>query len=172
MKVSSKKIAFMGVMAALGNLLGFIPLKIPSPTPAVNIELHFSQLPPLFVAFSLGAIPGAITGFLSLIAVTAVYIRNPLVPFGNMILAGAAGLAAKKFKPIIAGLIGEIVETPFLWFSILFWSGIVYNVPFKVLIPIAALINVKAFIEVFISSLIANILLKKKEIKAALKSID
>jgi riboflavin transporter FmnP len=97
MKVSSKKIAFMGVMAALGNLLGFIPLKIPSPTPAVNIELHFSQLPPLFVAFSLGAIPGAITGFLSLIAVTAVYIRNPLVPFGNMILAGAAGLAAKKF---------------------------------------------------------------------------
>jgi len=171
MKVNSKKAAFIGVMAALGNLLGFIPLKIPSPSPTVSIELHFSQLPPLFAAFSLGAFPGAITGFLSLIAVTAVYIKNPLVPFGNMILAGIAGLTAKKFKPIIAGLIGEVAETPFLWFSILFWSGIIYKVPFKILIPIITLINVKAFIEVFISSFIASLLLRRNEIKSLLKSI-
>ncbi len=171
MKINSKKVAFISVMAALGNLLGLIPLKIPSPSPTVSIELHFSQLPPLLVAFSLGPISGAITGLLSLVAVTAIYIRNPFVPFGNMILAGIAGLAARKFKPIIAGLIGEIAETPFLWFSVLLWSGVIHNVPFKVLIPIIALINVKAFIEVFISSSIASLLLKKNEIKSALKSI-
>ncbi|MEM1587959.1 MAG: ECF transporter S component [Candidatus Bathyarchaeia archaeon] len=171
MKFNPKKVAFIGVMAALGNLLGFIPLKIPSPSPAVSIELHFSQLPPLFIAFSLGPLSGALTGLLSLIAVTAFYIKNPLVPFGNMILAGVAGLAAKKFKPIIAGLIGEVVETPFLWFSILFWSGIILQVPFKILIPIITLINIKAFIEVFISSFIASLLLRRKEIKSFLKLV-
>lgn len=167
-----KVLAFIGTMAALGNVLGLFPIKVPIPTPAlISVDLHLSQLPALFVAFSLGPAQGAATGFLSLIAVTALYIKNPLVPFGNAILAGAAGIAARRFRPTVSGLIGEVAETPFLWFSVLLWAWVLHGVPLAALIPVITVINAKAFVEVFVSSLISELLLRREGVRSALSSI-
>jgi riboflavin transporter FmnP len=145
--MNSKVIAFVAVMGALGNVLGLFGVSLPTPIPQGRIELHFSQLPPLLVAFTVGPIPGAVTGLLSLILET-IKLGNPFVPFGNAILAGVAGLAARRFRPIFAGLLGEVAETPYLWGSIIFWVGYVMNVPLPAIIAFTSIINVKAFLEV------------------------
>lgn len=163
-----KLLIFVALMGSLGNLLGLVSITIPSPF--LNIELHFSQLTPLLVGIHFGPLWGAITGALSLIIAT-IKIGNPLIPLGNAILAGVAGIAAKKFRPLLAGLIGELAETPFIWFSILLWVGMIHKVPFEALIPLIMLINVKAFLEVTISSAIVEMLLKRSEIREYLDKI-
>ena len=144
-------------MGALGNLLGMLSISIPSPF--IRIELHLSQLPPLLIGVTLGPSWGAIAGALSLIMAT-LHIGNPLIPLGNAILAGIAGLAARRFRPLVACLIGELAETPFIWFSILAWAGIICGVPLRALIPIIGIVNLKAFLEVLISASIIEMLLR------------
>ena len=96
--MNRKVIAFVAVMGALGNVLGLFSLPIPAPIPQGRIELHFSQLPSLFVAFTAGPIPSALTGLLSVILAT-IKIGNPFIPLGNAILAGVAGLLIKRLRP-------------------------------------------------------------------------
>ncbi|RLE80281.1 MAG: hypothetical protein DRJ51_06125 [Thermoprotei archaeon] len=167
-KLNVKLIAFTAIMGALGNILGLFSIVIPSPL--LHLELHLSQLTPLLVGIAIGPKYGAITGALSLIVVT-IKIKNPLIPLGNAILAGVAGLAARKFRPVIAGLIGEIAETPFIWFSVILWAGIIGGLPIDVLTPIITLICIKAFFEVLVSSVIVELLLKIPEIRRALDSL-
>jgi len=165
-----KTIALIAIMSGLGNVIGLFGLPIPTPFAWGRIELHFSQLPPLLVAIAVGPIPGAITGFLSLILETA-KLGNPLVPFGNAILAGVAGLAARRLRPIIAGLVGEIVETPYLWVSMIFWVGYILQVPLPAIIAFTSIVNAKAFIEVAISGLIIEIILSRSQIRDALAKL-
>ncbi len=172
MKVTSKLLAFVAVMGSVGNLLGLYAIKLPISAPGVSVDFHLSQLPVLLVAVTLGPVWGALTGFLSLISVTALYIKNPFVPLGNAILGYIAGVVAnRRFSPIISGVMGEVAETPFIWFSILFWAGIVGGVPFPALIPITIAINTKAFIEVIISATIVEFLLIRKEIRSMISAI-
>jgi uncharacterized membrane protein len=165
--MNQKTIALIAVMAALGNVISMFGLTLPAPIPEGRIELHFCQLPPLLVAMAVGPIPGAITGFLSLVLETA-KLGNPLVPFGNAILAGIAGLAAKRLRPIFAGLIAEVVETPYLWGSMILWVGYVMKVPMPAIVALTSIINAKAFIEVAISCVIIEIVLSRKRIREAL----
>ncbi len=166
---SVKRLVFIIIMGALGNVLGMLSISIPAPPP-LRLELHFSQLTPLLVGISIGPIDGAITGALSLIVAT-LKIKNPLIPLGNAILAGIAGLASRKFRPVLAAIVGEIAETPFIWFSMILWVYLVCGVPLEVLIPIIIVVNIKAFIEVLISSIVIEILLRSKEIRFLLSSI-
>lgn len=159
MKLNIKLIAFIAIMGALGNVIGLFA--IPIPMPAGNVEFHLSQLTGLLTGIAIGPVSGAVAGALSVILVTA-SIGNVLIPGGNAILAGVAGLASKRFRPIIAGIIGEIAETPYLWFSTL-----IYGLP----IPVILWINIKSFVEVLISSSIIEVLIRRKEIKNWLESL-
>ena len=165
----TKRFVFIVIMGGIGNILGMVSLSLPVPSP-MRLELHFSQLTPLLVGISMGPLDGAIVGMISLIVAT-VKIGNPMIPLGNAILAYVAGLMAKRFRPLIAGMIGEIAETPFIWFSMIIWVHIVCGVPLEVLVPIILMVNIKAFIEVFISSLVIEVLLKSKEIRRLLNAI-
>ena len=164
MRVNSRLIAFIAIMSALGNILGAIGVPIPAPVPEGRIMFHFSQLPALLVAVTVSPIAGAVTGLLSLVVAT-IQIGNPFVLFGNAVLAGVTGLAARRFRVFTSGMIGEIIETPYLWFSIIFWMNTILGVPVEALVPFIVSINIKAFIEVGISCLIIELLLSKPEIK-------
>jgi riboflavin transporter FmnP len=168
--MNRKVVAFVAVMGALGNVLGLFGLPLPAPIAQGRIELHFSQLPPLLVAFTAGPIPGAVTGFLSLILETT-KLGNPFVPLGNAILAGVAGLAARRLRPLFAGLLGEVAETPYLWGSIILWVGYVLKVPLPAIVAFTSIVNVKAFLEVAISCVIIEIILSRSVIRERLAKL-
>lgn len=163
MKVNLKSLVFIVLMGVAGNILGFY--SIPLPIPLVNVAFTLSQLPALFTAIYIGALEGGVVGFLSTIASTVLFIKNPFVPFGNFILAFAAGyfykhkFAGKKISVLLSCILGEIIETPFIWLTVIIWSGLVLGIQVYILVPIIAFINLKAFLEVTIDAVLLEIML-------------
>jgi len=104
MKIPVRLVALVAIMSALGNILGFISIRLPS-APGTTVEFHLSVLPALLLAVSIGSIAGAVTGALSLVVAT-VKIGNIFIPFGNALLAGITGLLSNRlnFPHLLAGL--------------------------------------------------------------------
>ncbi|MBO3763085.1 MAG: hypothetical protein QXS21_04445 [Thermoproteota archaeon] len=163
MKIKAKPLVFIVLMGVAGNILGFY--SIPLPIPLVNVAFTLSQLPALFTAIYVGSLEGGIVGFLSTIASTVLFIKNPFVPFGNFILAFATGyfyrhtFVRKKISVIPSCILGEIVETPFIWLTVIIWSGLVLGIQINILVPIIVLINIKAFLEIAIDAALLEIML-------------
>ncbi|MDW8023989.1 MAG: hypothetical protein RMJ15_09695 [Nitrososphaerota archaeon] len=155
-KLSARLVALIAVLSALGNILGYLGIRLPS-APGTTVEFHLSALPSLLLAFSVGPMSGAITGFLSVIMAT-MRIGNVFIPFGNALLAGIAGLIAHKlkFSPPVSGALAMVPYAPYIWAACL-----VYNVPPAVI----AFIIVKAFIEVLISGTIIELILRRHEVR-------
>jgi len=88
-------------------------------------------------------------------------IGNVLIPFGNALFAGIAGLLANKLKfpPPVSGAIAMIPYAPYIWFACT-----IYSVPE----PIIAFIIVKAFIEMLISTTLLEFIFLKPEVKSLL----
>jgi len=166
----ARPIAFIALMGALGNVFGFFPIPIPTGGLPVSIVVNFSQLPALLTAVGVGPVEGGLVGFLSMLATTVLYIKNPLVPFGNFILGYAVGYFSKRLRPLVSCLLGEAVESPFLWVSMVVWSGMIMGIPLEALIPIIATVNIKAFVEVFLDSLVVELLVSREDMRKSLKS--
>jgi riboflavin transporter FmnP len=164
----ARSIAFIALMGALGNVFGFFPITIPTGNIPVSVVVNFSQLPALLTAVGVGPMEGGFVGLLSTLASTILYIRNPFVPLGNFILGYAAGYFAKKRRPIVSCLLGEVAESPFLWLSMVVWSGVVMGVAFEILLPIIITVNLKAFVEVLADSLVIELLLSREDMKKSL----
>lgn len=159
MKPSVRLIALVAVMSALGNVLGLLSIRLPS-APGTTVEFHLSVLPALLLAVSIGPVSGAVTGAFSLVMAT-MKVGNPLIPFGNALLAFIAGLLANKLKfpPPVSGAVAMVPYAPYIWFACL-----IYNVPE----PIIAFIIVKAFIEVLISTTLIEFIFLNPEVKRLL----
>lgn len=166
----ARSIAFIALMGTLGNIFGFFPITIPTGGLPVSVVVSFSQLPALLTAVGVGPLEGGVTGFLSTLASTILYIKNPLVPVGNLILGYSAGYFAKKRRPVVSCVLGEFVETPFLWASMVLWSGFIMGIPLIALVPIIVMVNAKAFVEVFLDSLVIELLLGREDLKKSLES--
>lgn len=161
MRAAARLVALIVVLSALGNILGLLGIRLPS-APGTTVEFHLSALPSLLAAVSIGPLPGAITGLLSPIIATA-RIGNIFIPFGNALLAGIAGLLARKlkFSPPVSGAIAMAPYTPYIWLACR-----VYNVPDGVI----AFIVTKAWIEVMISGIIVELILRRHEVRRFLES--
>ncbi|MBS7611256.1 ECF transporter S component [Candidatus Bathyarchaeota archaeon] len=161
-KKPTKLIAIISIMSALGNVLGFLSIRLPS-APGTVVEFHLSALPALLLAVTVGPLTGAVTGALSLIIAT-MKIGNIFIPFGNALLAYIAGLFSKKFKlsPPASGAAAVVPYTPYMWFACS-----IYGVPE----PIIAFIVVKAFIEILISCTLIEFILLRREVKDFLVNI-
>jgi hypothetical protein len=159
MRFPIKFIALIAVMSALGNVLGLLSIRLPS-APGTTVEFHLSVLPALLLAVSLGLFSGALTGALSVVMAT-IKIGNVFIPFGNALLAGIAGILARKlkFSPSASGAVAMVLYAPYIWFA-----TAVYGVPPS----IRAFIIVKAFIEVLISGTLVELILLKREVKSLL----
>jgi hypothetical protein len=159
MKYSTRILALIVSMSALGNVLGLLGIRLPS-APGTTVEFHLSALPSLLVAVAVGPVEGALTGLLSLVMAT-LRIGNIFIPFGNALLAGIAGLLAKKFKfsPPVCGAIAIAPYAPYIWFACA-----VYSVPPQII----SFIIMKAFIEILISGIIVEVILSRVEVRAFL----
>lgn len=160
-RLSARLVALIAILGALGNVLGSLSIRLPS-APGTTVEFHLSALPSLLIAVSVGPLSGAVTGFLSLIVAT-MQIGNVFIPFGNALLAGIAGILAHKlkFSPPLSGALAMIPYTPYIWLACM-----VYNVPQAII----AFIVVKAFIEVMISGIVVELMLRRHEVKNFLAS--
>lgn len=169
-RMRTRSIAFIALMGTLGNIFGFFPITIPTGGLPVSVVVNFSQLPALLVAVGVGQLEGGITGLLSTLASTILYIKNPLVPVGNFILGYSAGYFSRKHRPIISCVLGEFIESPFLWASMIIWSGFIMGIPLIALAPIIATVNAKAFVEVFLDGLVIELLLGREDLRKSLES--
>jgi len=161
MQINIRSLVFIVFMGILGNVLGFFTIKLP--IPLVEVAFTISQLPALFSAIYIGSLEGGLVGLISMLYSTIFFIKNPLVPLGNFILAFSSGYfyrLRKRIPIFVACILGEVVETPFIWFSMILWSNIILGVPLSFLIPIIFMVNVKAFIEVALDSILLEILNK------------
>ena len=158
-RFSARLIALVAVISALGNVLGFLSVRLPS-APGTTVEFHLSALPALLLAVSIGPLAGAVTGALSLVVAT-LQIGNVFIPFGNAILAGVAGVCSGKlkFSPPVSAVLGEAAESPYTWVACM-----IYGVPQSII----AFIIVKAFIEVLMSGAIVELVLRSPPIRGFL----
>lgn len=159
MRPSIRLVALIATMSALGNVLGLLSIRLPS-APGTTVEFHLSALPSLLLAVSIGPLPGAITGALSLVMAT-MKIGNLFIPLGNALLAGITGLLAGRLRlpPPVSGAAAIIPYAPYIWFACS-----VYGVPPSII----AFIIVKAFIEVLISCTLIESILLVPEVKSLL----
>ena len=118
-RLTSKLIAFIAVMCAVANVLGFfsIPLGI--------TEIHLMQLPIIITGLALGPRTGGLVGFIGA-AVMAFRLRppNPYILLGNAILGFFTGLFYLRLKkmrgrPIIPQVISVLgayaVQSPYVY---------------------------------------------------------
>jgi riboflavin transporter FmnP len=109
---SSKEISFIGVMAALGNVLSFLTIQLVPILPNItigtvniSIALDFSHLTTLIVAYYSGPVVGGLTGILGgLVSAYKFgfsggnYITGILLPIGKGIAGVGAGILYKRMS--------------------------------------------------------------------------
>lgn len=118
-KFTSRLVAFIAVMCAVANVLGFftIPLGI--------AEIHVMQLPIILTGLALGPGAGGLVGFLGA-AVMAFRLRppNPYILLGNAMLGFFTGLfylhlRKMKGRPIIPQVIcvmgAYVLQVPYVY---------------------------------------------------------
>jgi len=165
-RLTSRLIAFIAVMCAVANVLGFftIPLGI--------AEIHLIQLPIILTGLALGPGAGGLAGFIGA-AVMAFRARpsNPYILLGNAILGFFTGLfylRLKKIKgrPIIPQVISVlgayIIQFPYVYVTDVYLMPIPPAMVLAVILP-------KLLIEDVISVLLAHFILFRVNIAEILR---
>lgn len=153
---SSRRVAFVVVMAALSNILGLPPF-----VASLGVtNIHFLQIPIILTALALGAVAGGLVG---LIGATTMALTLPvpnlyLLP-GNAILGFVTGLlysalAKHKWRSIISQTISVIgayvVQAPYVYFTDVYLA----RMPQPLVVTIVFTLLVEDLISVFFSHII------------------
>jgi len=150
-----KILTFAALMAALANILSVPPMAIPIALGTFETSVHFSQLPIFISGILAGPASGLITG-----AVGGLYMSFTKIPFvvgGLAILGCAAGLLAKKLRPLFSGILAWCVQAPYVLATDYVWFAIFMQRPQTVVWMLLTPIMVKLTIEAIISSALAEI---------------
>lgn len=117
-----KNLTLVAVLAALANILSAPPFAI---SLGLRPEIHFTQFPILVAAMLAGPVAGLLTGAIGgLLSSFFVLPEIPFVMGGLAILGCAAGFLAKRLRPLYAGMLGWVVQAPYLvvtdyvWFTV------------------------------------------------------
>jgi len=144
--MKAKTIAFVALMAALANVMSLPPLTIPIPLGAFTSSIHFFQLAIFLAAILAGPWAGLLSG-----AVGCLFMGVTRIPFivGGIALLGACtGLFAKRFRPVMASLLGFLVQLPYVlvtdyvWFT--FFMGNPPSVALSIIAPIVVSLGLEA----------------------------
>lgn len=165
-RLTSKLIAFVAVMCAVANVLGFftIPLGI--------ADIHLMQLPIILTGLALGPGAGGLVGFIGA-AVMAFRLRppNPYILIGNAILGFMTGVLYSRLKkmrgrPIIPQVISVlgayIVQFPYVYVTDVYLMPIPPAIVLTIILP-------KLLIEDIISVLLAHFILFRVNIAEILR---
>ena len=165
-RLTSKLIAFIAVMCAVANVLGFftIPFGIAS--------IHLMQLPIILTGLALGPWTGGLVGFIGA-AVMAFRLHppNPYILLGNAILGFMTGLfylrlRKMKVRPIIPQVISVLgayfVQFPYVYVTDVYLMPIPAHVVLTVILP-------KLLLEDVISVLLSHLILFRVDIAKILR---
>jgi len=138
-------LSFVALMAALANVLSLQPIAV-SITPELTV--HFSQLP-IFIAGTItGPVGGLLTG-----AVGGLYTGFTKIPFilgGLAILGLATGLFGRRVRPLYAGLLGWLVQAPYVVITDYVWFVVFLEkssqAAWAFVTPIMALLTIESVI--------------------------
>jgi uncharacterized membrane protein len=160
-KVSTtKRIAFVAVMSALANILGYLSI------PIGTTKIHFMQLPIVLTALAFGAIAGGVVGF---IGATVMALTLPMPNFfllpGNALLGFLTGFFYSKLrnmKPpiapqLIALIAALVIQFPYVYVTDVYSVSMPSPVVLYTILP-------KLFVEDIISLLIAHVILFRVDI--------
>ncbi len=106
------------ILLALPNLLGMINLST-----ATGFKVHFFQIAIFFAAMIYGPAGGALSGLFGSVY-SAFLMHNPYIVVGNVILGLFAGIFARKYNIIIAGMLAFVVQLPWLVLSDHYLAGL------------------------------------------------
>ncbi len=164
-KVNSKLIAFMAVMCAVANVLGFFTIPL-GPT-----QIHLMQFPIVLTGVSLGPLAGGLVGFVGA-ALMALKLQppNPYILLGNAILGGLTGVFYLRLKglrgrPIVPQLISVlaayVVQSPYIYLTDVYLMSMPP--------PLVQAILVKLLLEDVIAALLSYIILFRVDIVEVLR---
>ena len=164
--LTSKLIAFIAVMCAVANVLGFFTI------PIGIAEIHLMQLPIILTGLALGPWIAGLVGFVGA-AVMAFRLRppNPYILIGNAILGFMAGMFYSRLKnmrgrPIIPQLISVlgayIVQFPYVYVTDVYLMPIPSHIVLMLILP-------KLLIEDVISVLLSHFILFRVDIAKILR---
>ena len=153
-----KVTSFAALMGALAIVLSVPPLAIPISFGAFESSVHFFQLAVFLSGILAGPVAGMISG-----AVGGIYMGVTRIPFvigGIAILGGAAGLFAKRVRPLFAGLLAWAVQAPYVvvtdyaWFTLLLPSPLPPAAAWSIITGIM----IKLVMEAVVCSILAEML--------------
>lgn len=165
-KLTSKLIAFIAIMCAVANVLGFFTI------PIGVAEIHLMQLPIILTALALGPKAGGLVGLIGA-AVMAFRLRppNPYILLGNAVLGLMTGAFYSRLKkmrgrPIISQVISVlgayIIQFPYVYVTDVYLMSMPSTVVLTVILP-------KLLLEDLISVLLAHFILFRVNIAEILR---
>jgi len=166
MKLRSKHLAFIAIIAALGNVLSFItinmaPIMPNFPGTNISMALDLSHLATFIASLYGGPIVGGLTGLIggSVAAFEFGFSKGNMVagiglPIGKALTGVAAGIlfkkldiTSKKFYGPVITVISYIPEGIFTYFLFVYLYPIFVGLPVEIATTIAISILTKAFVE-------------------------
>jgi len=155
----TKVLTFVGVMAALSNILSMEPFAIPIAIGPFATKIHFTQLP-IFLSGCLGGpYAGLLTGMTG-----GLYMSITVIPFvvgGLGLLGFFTGYIFKRFKfrPSISSIFAWAIQSVYVYFTDYFWFTSFQKMPKNVAFGIVTTILIKLTVEAIISSILAELLI-------------
>ena len=165
-KITSKQIAFIAVMCALANVLGFFTI------PIGLTSIHLMQLPIILTGLSLGSWAGGLVGFVG--AVVMAYRLSPPNPYillGNAILGFFTGLFYSRLKKmggrpiipqVVSVLAAYIAQAPYVYATDIYLIPIPPPVVLTIILP-------KLLLEDIISVLLCHFVLFRVDVAEILR---
>jgi uncharacterized membrane protein len=163
-------IAFIAIMSALANVLGF--LAVPVAVPVGTVPIHFIQLPIILAGLSLGSLAGGSVGFVGAIvmALTIPSGVNLYILPGNAILGFFTGFIYFQLKKATKRPIAPQLTSVILAFIIQAPYTYVTDVYLMASPPLFELVLLgMLFIEDIISVLICHLILYRVRIAEILR---
>lgn len=180
-RISAKKVVFVGIMGALGNVLSGLSMLLVPLAPAlplgpynISVALDLSHLTTFIAALYGGSAIGGLTGLIGgLIAAYEFgfskgnWVTGLTLPIGKAITGVVAGIIMRILIRNRNGHWGLIIVSTLLsyvpeaGFTALIFLGVfpmVFGTPALILYPVVVTILVKAFIEMFAEGGVISIL--------------
>lgn len=191
-KITSKKITFIAMMAALGNILSFLSIRLAPIIPSVplgpvtvSLALDLSHLATFMASILGGPLLGGLTGLIGGLVAAFEFgfskgniITGIGLPLGKSMTGIAAGLLASKLNPYstrlstllltVLAYIPEGVITAFIFIQL---YPIFFGLPILLAKTIATQILVKAFIEMIIMGILLKGILENQGLMSYINSL-
>ncbi len=165
-RLTSKLIAFIAVMCAVANVLGFFTI------PIGIAEIHLMQLPIILTGLALGPRAGGLVGFIgAAVMAFRLHPANPYILLGNAILGFMTGAFYSRLKkmrgrpviPQVISVLGAyIVQFPYVYVTDVYLMSMPSHVVQMLILP-------KLLIEDIISVLLAHFVLFRVDITEILR---